>query len=278
MLLQAAALALAQRGLPVFPCAPRDKVPAIRGGFYSATTNPETIKRQWRIPDRNIGIPTGSVSGFWVLDIDGDEGAASLDDLQCKYGSLPATREAITGGGGRHLLFKYIGPIQNTAGRIAPGIDTRGDGGYVVAPPSVHPNGLRYRWACDSSELAIAPDWLVRLARAKKISERALAAVSRLQHGGKPDAYGCAALDREIADLAATPPGSRNTKLNRVAFRLFQLVAGGELDQVLVEHRLVEACHGNGLIKDDGLRPVLMTIKSARNAGLQHPRCRRGAS
>ena len=147
MFLQDAALALAQRGLPVFPCAPREKVPAIRGGFYSATTNPETIRRLWRIPDRNIGIPTGSSSGFWVLDIDGDEGAASLDDLQCRHGALPPTREAITGGGGRHLLFKYTGPIQNTVGRIAPGIDTRGDGGYIVAPPSIHPNGRPYCWA-----------------------------------------------------------------------------------------------------------------------------------
>lgn len=276
-MLQDAALALAQRGLPVFPCAPRDKVPAIRGGFYSATTNPETIKRNWRIPDRNIGIPTGQSSGFWVLDIDGDEGAASLNDLQLKYGSLPATREAITGSGGRHLLFKYTAPIQNTVGRIAPGIDTRGDGGYIVAPPSIHPNGLRYRWAHDCTELAIAPDWLVRLARTKPstISERALAAVSP-PNGQPGGGYGRAALEHEIADLAATPPGYRNHFLNRVGFKLFQLVAGGELDQGLVEQRLVDACHANGLIKDDGLRSVLATIRSAR-AGLHHPRSRRGA-
>jgi Bifunctional DNA primase/polymerase, N-terminal len=276
--LQSAALALAQRGLPVFPCAPRDKVPAIRGGFYSATTNPETIKRQWRIPDRNIGIPTGSSSGFWVLDIDGDEGAAGLEDLQRKHGALPPTREAITGGGGRHLLFKYVGPIQSTASRIAPGIDTRGDGGYIVAPPSIHPNGLRYRWAHDCTELAIAPDWLVRLARTKPstISERALAAVRSSPPNGQPGgAYGNVALEREVAGLAASLPGYRNHFLNRVGFRLFQLVAGGELDQGLVEDRLIEACHANGLIKDDGLRSVLATIASAR-AGLQHPRSRRG--
>lgn len=275
--LQDFALALAQRGLPVFPCAPRDKVPAIRGGFYSATTNPETIKRLWRIADRNIAIPTGVVSGFWVLDIDGDEGAASLDDLQIKHSALPATREAITGGGGRHFLFKYVGPIQNTAGRIAPGIDTRGDGGYIVAPPSIHPNGLRYRWGRDCCALAIAPDWLVKLARTKKISERSLETVHRSQqHHGQPGAYGRVALEREIADLAATPPGGRNHALNRAAFRLFQLVAGGELDQALVEDRLLEACRANGLAKDDGLRSVLLTIRSAR-AGLHHPRSRRGA-
>jgi Bifunctional DNA primase/polymerase, N-terminal len=275
--LQASALALASRGVPVFPCAPRDKVPAIRGGFYSATTNPETIKRLWRIPDRNIAIPTGSSSGFWVLDIDGAEGEANLDDLQHKYGSLPPTREAITGGGGRHLLFKYTGPIQTTVGRIAPGIDTRGDGGYIVAPPSIHPNGRAYAWR-SYDQLAIAPDWLVRLARTKPstISERALAAVRSSPPNGQPDAYGRVALEREIANLAAMLPGSRNSALNLAAFRLFQLVAGGELDQRLVEDRLIEACQANGLIKDDGLRSVLGTIASAR-AGLQHPRSRRGA-
>jgi hypothetical protein len=257
---------------------PRDKLPAIRGGFYSATTNPETIKRHWRIPDRNIGIPTGSPSGFWVLDIDGSEGEAVLDDLQRKYGPLPSTREAITGGGGRHLLFKYTGPIQTTVGRIAPGIDTRGDGGYIVAPPSIHPSGRPYAWRCSYDQLATAPDWLVRLARTKPstISERALAAVRSSRPNGQPDTYGRVALEREIAELAATPPRYRNDFLNRVAFRLFQLVAGGELDQQTVEDRLIEACHVNGLIKDDGLRSVLATIASAR-AGLQHPRSRKGA-
>jgi Bifunctional DNA primase/polymerase, N-terminal len=275
--LQASALALASRGLPVFPCVPRDKLPAIRGGFYSATTNPETIKRLWRIADRNVGIPTGSVSGFWVLDIDGAGGETALDDLQRTNGALPPTREAITGGGGRHLLFKYTGPIQTTVGRIAPGIDTRGDGGYIVAPPSIHPNGRAYAWR-SYDQLAIAPDWLVRLARTKPstISERALAAVRSSHPNGQPDAYGRVALERELADLAATPLGYRNHFLNRAAFRLFQLVGGGELDQRLVEDGLIEACHANGLIKDDGMRSVLATIASAR-AGLQHPRSRRGA-
>jgi hypothetical protein len=251
-------------------------LPAIARGFYSATTNPETIKRLWRIADRNVGIPTGAMSGFWVLDIDGADGEAALADLQRKHGALPPTREAITGSGGRHLLFKYVGPIQTTVGRIAPGIDTRGDGGYIVAPPSIHPNGRAYAWR-SYDQLAIAPDWLVTLARTKpSISERALQAMGPPRRQGQPDAYGRVALEHEIADLAATLPCARNHALNHAAFRLFQLVAGGELDQSLVEDRLVEACHANGLIKDDGLRSVLMTIRSAR-AGLQHPRTRRGA-
>ena len=79
---RAAGLSLAARG----------KQPAITRGFHAATTNPETIKRLWRQADRNIGIPTGSVSGFWVLDVDGEDGEASLAALEAKHGPLPATR------------------------------------------------------------------------------------------------------------------------------------------------------------------------------------------
>ena len=104
-----AALDYATRMLPVFPCAPRGKEPAVARGFHSATTNPETIKRLWRQADRNIGIPTGSVSGFWVLDVDGEDGEASLRALEAKHGPLPATREVITGSG-RHFWFKYTRP------------------------------------------------------------------------------------------------------------------------------------------------------------------------
>ena len=117
-----------------------------------------------------------------MLDIDGDQGGASLSNLEANHGALPPTREAITGGGGRHLWFKYTGPIQSTAAKIAPGIDTRGDGGYVIAPPSIHESGRAYVWSVDSvDELAIAPAWLFDLARKKPqtISERALANIPR---------------------------------------------------------------------------------------------------
>ena len=78
----AAALDYASRGLPVFPCMPRGKMPAVARGFRAATTNPATIRRYWTDPERNIGIPTGMPSGLWVLDIDGVEGEASLSALE----------------------------------------------------------------------------------------------------------------------------------------------------------------------------------------------------
>ena len=274
-----AALGYAAAGLAVLPLIARSKEPAIARGFHSATTNPETIRRYWRVPDRNIGIATGALSGVWVLDIDGDDGAASLRALEAQHGKLPATWISSTGRGW-HIWLRYTGPIPSSTGRIAPSLDVKADGGYVVAPPSIHPSGRAYAWVVPpEGEPAEAPGWLVTLARkrpAPSISERAIASIRR--PNGKPDGYGAAALDREIAALAATAPGARNAALNRASFRLFQLVAGGELDGRDVADRLVEACHRNGLVKDDGLRAVVATIRSGSRAGLQHPRSRSGAA
>jgi Bifunctional DNA primase/polymerase, N-terminal len=274
-----AALAYAADGWAVLPLIPRAKEPAIAGGFRNATTNPATVRRHWRVPDRNIGIATGMLSGLWVLDVDGDDGASSLRELEAQHGKLPPTWISSTGRGW-HLWFKYTAPIPSSAGRIAPGIDARADNGYVVAPPSIHPTGRAYTWVTPlDGEPAEASGWLVVLARRRpepSISERAIAGIRRPE--GKPGAYGAAALDREIAELAATAPGSRNAALNCVAFRLFQLVAGGELDGRDVTDRLIEASVQNGLIHDDGLHSVVATIRSGSRAGLMHPRSRSGAA
>jgi hypothetical protein len=266
-----AALEYATRGWHVFPCRPRSKEPAIARGFYSATTNPETIKQFWGDPDFNIGVRTGAVSGFWVLDIDGDNGKASLNVLQAKHGRLPATREVIAPRG-RHLLFRCTGEMKSTTGKIAAGIDTRADGGYVLAPPSIHPNGDRYAWRDDSIAIATAPDWLLAALR-KPIplptSARALSLVHR------PGSYGRAALEREYKSLAAMAPDTgRNNALNLTAFRLGQLVAGGELDRGDVIRHLLHASTRNQLVADTGQRGVLATIYSGLNAGMKSPRRR----
>ena len=275
-----AALGYAAAGIPVFPLEPHGKKPVIARGFHSATTNPETIKRLWRITDRNIGVPTGSISGFWVLDID-PGGEDEIGGLEADRGPLPATRTVITPRGGRHMWFRYTGSVASTAGRIAPHVDTRGDGGYVVVPPSV--TARAYSWSGDPAcDLAVSPTWLIELVRKKpSISERAIAAIrppTASSAGSWTNAYGSAALNREIAALGATAPGGRNHVLNRTAFRLFQLVAGGELGSAEVFHGLMDACHRNGLIADDGERSVRATIRSAANAGLKFPRSRRGTA
>ncbi len=157
------ALILAQRGAAVFPCLPRAKQPATPHGVKDATTDAAIIRRWWKAePLYNIGIATGLVSKMFALDVDGLGAEHELRKLETEHGSLPVTVETITGRG-RHLYYKWPGtPVRNSAGKIAPGLDVRGDGGYVLAPPSIHPTGRQYHWSVDSgSTLAAAPAWLL---------------------------------------------------------------------------------------------------------------------
>jgi hypothetical protein len=161
------ALAFARRGLRIFPCRPRAKEPACAAGCNEATTDPGTIERWWREePDYNIGIATGAASGVFVVDLDGVDAEAELRRLEAQHGALPASVESITARG-RHIFLLYPDPparVRNSAKKIAPDIDVRGDGGYVVAPPSIHPSGHAYCWSVDSARtFAAAPDWLLTL-------------------------------------------------------------------------------------------------------------------
>ncbi len=162
------ALTLARKNLAVFPCLPRDKKPATSHGCNDATTDADTIRQWWRDnPQFNIGVATGAASGIFVVDVDGLDTELEVRRLEAEHGKLPATVEAITGKG-RHLYFRMPEmPLRKSASKIAPGIDIRATGGYVIAPPSIHPSGRAYRWSDDSaSAFAAAPDWLL-----DKISE-----------------------------------------------------------------------------------------------------------
>jgi Bifunctional DNA primase/polymerase, N-terminal/Primase C terminal 1 (PriCT-1) len=159
-----AALKLAERGMCVFPCQERDKRPATERGCLDATTDPKLIAEWWSLlPNANIVIATGPVSGVFVVDIDSPEAEHELRKIEAELGPLPPSVEVITGKG-RHIYFRYPADhcIRNSAGKIAPKIDTRGGGGYVLAPPSIHPSGRQYHWSVDSgSEFAEAPAWLI---------------------------------------------------------------------------------------------------------------------
>jgi hypothetical protein len=147
------AISLAARNLRVFPCVERGKEPAIDDNLNRATTDPSIITAWWRNRNFNIGIATGAGSGVWVLDVDGEEGEATLRRLEAEHGALPTTVEAITGKG-RHLYWRWPAgtKIRNAQLREdVPGLDWRGDGGYVLAPPSFHPSGRRYAWSVDST-------------------------------------------------------------------------------------------------------------------------------
>ena len=155
--LGAAALYYAGLGWPVFPLVPGEKLPLLskaRGGkgVLDATIDVEMVTTWWTTyPDANIGLATGRDADLYVVDIDDALG----EDALLRYGALPPTPESHTGKG-RHLLFSYKGG-RNTAGRLGPKIDTRGEGGYIVAPPSLHPNGGRYRWVTPPHKAPVAP-------------------------------------------------------------------------------------------------------------------------
>ena len=157
-----AAIEYAKKGFAVFPLKYRDKVPLTRNGCKDATTDAAQIKAWWqKYPNANIGLATGSVSqNVFVIDLDIDEdrgidGYHSLEDWQREHGDFPETWTAITGRGGYHMYFRGDGKIKNRVG-IIDGVDIRGNGGYVVAPPSIHKNGNRYEWEYSPDEFEIA--------------------------------------------------------------------------------------------------------------------------
>jgi len=162
--LHRAALALVNRGIPVLPCIPGGKTPATTHGVLDATVDSSSVERWWNAdPNRNVAIATGAASGILVVDVDGLDAEVELRKLEAEHGALPATVEVITGNG-RHIWFWCPGgtTICNSVGKIAPGIDTRADNGYVLAPPSVHPSGRRYSWSVDSAnKIAEPPAWLL---------------------------------------------------------------------------------------------------------------------
>jgi hypothetical protein len=146
------------------------KHPRTANGLRDATHDLDAVARWWRRwPDANIAVATGTISGFWVLDVDsGHGGLETIEALEVEHGELEPTWCTETGGDGLHLWFRLGNTVvRNSAGRLGPGLDVRGEGGYVVAPPSRHHSGRRYRWADawhpTRVDLAPAPPWLLHL-------------------------------------------------------------------------------------------------------------------
>lgn len=182
-----AALGYAARGWPVIPintidddglcscgsstCRSPGKHPVgalVPHGLKDATVDPATIKRWWRdMPDANVAIITGERSGLFVLDVDAEHGGLDeLARLEAEQGTLPATPRSQTGGGGHHDLFTLPADgrrVRNSASKIGPGLDLRGEGGYIVAPPSSHSSGMDYTWVVPPGDVPLAPppSWLL---------------------------------------------------------------------------------------------------------------------
>ena len=156
-----AAIEYASRGLAVFPLKKQGKDPLTAHGVKDATTNFNTIKKWWtKYPNANIGIACGQISGgLLVVDLDekenGISGRDTLHNWERENGELPETVRSITGKGGAHIFFRIDHEEKNKV-NLLDGVDIRSDNGYIVAPPSIHPNGRRYEWEYDPEEYEIA--------------------------------------------------------------------------------------------------------------------------
>lgn len=207
-----AALAYAGHDRAVFPLKPQAKTPLTGHGLNDASKDLTQITEWWRQwPEANIGCATGQASGFWSLDIDGEEGEKSLRTLETKHGPLPPTIEIITGRG-RQAFFKYEGPIRNSAGRLGIGLDTRGDGGYTILPPSIHPSGKCYEWSVDGYPgevpLVSAPVWLI----------------AALNTPDKDRAANGSSVDWSRLFAGDVPQGQRNDSIARIAGLLLRKI------------------------------------------------------
>src|SRR3982750_1277280 len=162
-----AALWLAEHDIPVFPChypeglngcschdprcTSQGKHPLTRHGFLDATTDPQQIREWWgQWPEANLAVPTGTLSGLLVVDFDPRAGAPSdRDGCAEVIGRIPDNAaEATSGGNGRHIYFQY-NPVLfpwKIPQYIAPGVEVKATGDYVITAPSRHVSGKRYEW------------------------------------------------------------------------------------------------------------------------------------
>lgn len=197
-------------GWAVFPLRPADKVPLTAHGLKDATTDPERITAWWTDhPTANIAVATGEISGVVVVDIDGPDGERALAAL----GSMPPTPVSNTGKG-RHLVFRRPPDgLRNSAGKLGPQLDVRGDGGYVVVPPSVHPSGSVYAWERGASPAKVDAADVPAPVLAKLWAVTGSSAPLRIVRDGEGPAS-------EIPLLESVPEGTRNQTLAEYAGRL----------------------------------------------------------
>ncbi|USQ89263.1 bifunctional DNA primase/polymerase [Streptomyces phaeoluteigriseus] len=290
-----AALTAAERGWHVFPLRPGTKRPALHGetacpgtgpcaqGHVKwedrATTDPDRIRTTWSHGAYNVGIATGP-SGLLVVDLDvpKDKGSSDAPCGATAFAALceraghavPDTYRVPTASGGEHLYFTAPDGIRltNTAGTIAPLVDTRAWGGYVVAAGSVTPAG-QYE-ALRGSEAAVLPDWLLAILRPAPSAVQAPAVAL----AGQSRRYADVALAKEVRNVAAAQVGAREGTLFRAARALGRFVAWGDLARHTVEQALQEAGEAAGLT----VAECRSTVRSALNWSIAHNPTRRDAA
>ncbi|MFF1601073.1 bifunctional DNA primase/polymerase [Streptomyces mirabilis] len=289
-----AALNAAGRGWHVFPLRPGTKRPALHGEAtcprtgaceaghrkweQRATTDPDRIRATWSQGPFNVGIATGP-SGLLVVDLDmpkdnsnGDapDGAAAFGALCERTGhAVPDTYRTRTASGGSHLYFTAPSGVRlaNTAGTIAPLVDTRAWGGYVVAAGSTTPAGP-YE-AISDPVAASLPSWLLSILKPAPVRP-AGPLIPPAVNGSRA---ALAALERECAVVSAAPESQRNITLNRCAFKVGRFVAWGDIARHVVENAFQAVGEAQGLTAAE----CHATIRSALDGSIRKARPRDAA-
>lgn len=256
------------------------------GVNWGATRNLDEIRTDFADPTHQIiGIPTGADNRIFVLDVDTTDGHkydgfASLATLEAQHGKLPDTLMAESPSGSRHYFFRHPGfYVKGSAGTdkkgLAPGVDIKGDGGMVFAPPSVKPGGGKYEWLNAPHAIAEAPAWLLEWLKDQTGADevKPLSGTSRVAPTGlrpSPGTHAAKVLETACQKVAATEAG-RNTELNNQALLVGRYVGNGEIGVDVAEHDLLAACDENGLLAEDGEQQCLATIRSGIGKGRKDP-------
>ena len=267
------ALELASKGWPVFPLS--GKVPAIAEkdgghGCLDATTDMDQIEAWWTArPHANVGIATGKPARAFVLDVDPRHGGhVTLEALERKHGPLSLSVRAYTGSDGTHIYFAMPAgqDIGNSANRVGPGLDIRGTGGYIVAPPSIHPDTRRrYRWDEDAHPFEVgllpAPEWLIKAALPPAPPPRPERPVIELS-GTRAEKYALGALRNAVNKVASAPEGGRNMALNVGVWGLTR-----RFKDILGPQRIADAMAAAAIHAGLDQKETAATIASALRAG-----------
>lgn len=257
-----AAQIYAKCGIPVFPCNPKTKAPLVKGGFKVATTDTLQIRAWWeRWPNAMIGMPTGSASWVWVFDI--DDMPAHVASIEI---DLPPTLTAVTGNG-EHRYFEWdpSNPVRNAQKTMKggqacwplpefPGADVRGDGGYTILPPSIHPSGRPYRWS-KIVPPAAPPTALIRAVTrrdhsATPMRSRATQTASDRKAAAKTPTE---TLQEECAKVRTAQDGAQESTLNSACLKIGRLVGHGRLPY------------------EDALQGLLQAAKAMPSYDSKHP-------
>jgi hypothetical protein len=257
------ALRYARLGWKVLPLGARRKTPlgsVVPHGVLDATTDESLIRRWWWAHQlAGVGIATGLGSGLLVVDLDGPEGVASWQALLREHGPVPSLTQR-TGSGGYQVIYQRPETPEKLGNRarLKPGLDIRGDGGYIVAPPSIHPCGVRYRWVRRLPP-APAPAWLVSLLQSSKAPEHRH---TRRLSSGPATSVGAARLEALCGVVSSACTGQRNHCLYWASLCALESVEAGEISCADAITALSAAAESNGL----DVREIRLAMRSLERA------------